>query len=277
MYDELPGGSKVGKERKGFIFEREPGTWYARVTLQNQFGKRRDLWRKADNKTHAKDLLKQLLRDLVETVKSALGKHALAPECLHVEINANELMQTPEIAKSTLGELRRLGVRIDMDDFGTGHSSLACLQQLPIDVLKIDRSFVANMERSRSFASLVHAVTTLGQNLGLTVVAEGIETAAQHEGQLVLQHAAGGAQFAGIAQPPAQQAGLAIGAAVAELGEVQDDQAQPSDMRRQVLDRIGVGQRHRGPAGPLLPIGKRQGLQDSRPVLFAKQRHRRDP
>jgi len=54
----------VARERKGFIFEREPGTWYARVTLQDQFVKRRDLWRKADNKTHAKDLLKQLLRDL---------------------------------------------------------------------------------------------------------------------------------------------------------------------------------------------------------------------
>ena len=85
-------------------------------------------------------------------------------------------MQNPAVASATLADLRSLGVKIAMDDFGTGHSSLTCLQELPIDVLKIDRSFIANMERSRSFAALVHAVTTLGQNLGLAAVAEGIET-----------------------------------------------------------------------------------------------------
>ena len=142
------------------------------------------IWQKtlgdlAPSKIHVNVSRKQLLRDLVEKVKATLSKHAIAPECLHLEVTENEIMQNPEVAKATLEELRRLGVKIDMDDFGTGHSSLACLQELPIDVLKIDRSFIANMERSRSFAALVHAVATLGLNLGLNVVAEGIESADQ--------------------------------------------------------------------------------------------------
>ena len=100
-----------------------------------------------------------------------------------------------------------------------------------------------------------------------------VEAAAQHERQLVLQDAAGGAQFAGVAEAAAQQAGLAIRPAVAELGEVEHDQAQPADMRRQVLDRIGVGKRHRGPGRPLLPVGERQRLEDGGAPLLAKQRH----
>ncbi len=155
------------------------GTWVLDRACRDFARWQRDLGAAAPSKIHVNVSRKQLLRDLVEKVRQALQKHAVAPECLHLEVTESEIMQNPEVAKATLGELRKLGVRVDMDDFGTGHSSLACLQELPIDVLKIDRSFVANMERSRSFAALVHAVTTLGQNLGMTVVAEGIETAEQ--------------------------------------------------------------------------------------------------
>lgn len=129
---------------------------------------------------HVKLSRRQLsLRDLSATVRAALTRHGVAPECLHLEFTESEIMQNPQVAKATFRELRQIGVKIDMDDFGTGHSSLACLQEFPIDYLKIDRAFIANMERSRSFAALVHAVTTLGHNLGLTTVAEGIETADQ--------------------------------------------------------------------------------------------------
>ena len=71
-----------------------------------------------------------------------------------------------------------------MDDFGTGYSSLACLHQFPIDVIKIDRSFITNIERGRDFAALVHAVAQLARNLNIQVVAEGVETADQ---ALILQ------------------------------------------------------------------------------------------
>lgn len=155
------------------------GTWVLDRACRDFSIWQRTLGDLAPSKIHVNVSRKQLLRDLVEKVKATLTKYAVAPECLHLEVTENEIMQNPEVAKATLEELRKLGVKIDMDDFGTGHSSLACLQELPIDVLKIDRSFIANMERSRSFAALVHAVATLGLNLGLSVVAEGIESADQ--------------------------------------------------------------------------------------------------
>ena len=155
------------------------GSWVLDRACRDFASWRRSLGAVAPSKIHVNVSRKQLLRDLVEKVKSALATHGIPPECLHLEVTESEIMQNPEVAKSTLEELRRMGVKIDMDDFGTGQSSLSCLQELPIDVLKIDRSFISNMERSRSFAALVHAVITLGQNLGLEVVAEGIETADQ--------------------------------------------------------------------------------------------------
>ncbi len=88
-------------------------------------------------------------------------------------------MENLAVAKATLTALRKLRVKIDMDDFGTGYSSLACLQELPIDILKIDRSFIENMERNRNCAAMVHAVANLSRSLGLAAVAEGIETAEQ--------------------------------------------------------------------------------------------------
>ena len=88
-------------------------------------------------------------------------------------------MQDPATIVQTLGELKKLGVKLDIDDFGTGHSSLSCLRDFPVDVLKIDRSFVENVDRDRSFAALLQAVVTLADNLGLMVVAEGVEDAEQ--------------------------------------------------------------------------------------------------
>jgi diguanylate cyclase (GGDEF)-like protein len=146
----------------------------------------RDLarWRRtfgdaANPRIHVNVSRKQLSKDLVARVRRTLEKHAVPPDCLHLEVTESEIMQNAEIARMVLQDIRQLGVKIDMDDFGTGHSSLACLQELPIDVLKIDRTFVVNMERRLSFAALVHAIITLGHNLGMVVVAEGIETSDQ--------------------------------------------------------------------------------------------------
>src|SRR5690606_12349400 len=106
----------------------------------------------------------------------------LDPERLVLEVTETALVRDPRQARGVLGELRTQGVRIAIDDFGTGYSSLSYLQQLPMDVLKIDRSFVADVTRpagpSLAFA---RTIVALGQSLGLRTVAEGIETATQHE------------------------------------------------------------------------------------------------
>ena len=120
-----------------------------------------------------------LLPNLVTDVEQTLAKHAVSAECLHLEVTESMIMHDPKTAIAVLSELRQLGVKIDIDDFGTGYSSLSCLHEFPIDVLKIDRTFIANLKRVRDFAALLHAVLTLADNLGLQVVAEGIEDADQ--------------------------------------------------------------------------------------------------
>jgi diguanylate cyclase (GGDEF)-like protein/PAS domain S-box-containing protein len=117
-----------------------------------------------------------LMANLPETIRGILQETGVPAENLHLEITESAVMRDPELATRVLRAIKEVGAKLDMDDFGTGHSSLACLHQFPIDVLKIDRSFVANIERGRDFAALVHAVTQLARNLGIVVVAEGIET-----------------------------------------------------------------------------------------------------
>jgi len=88
-------------------------------------------------------------------------------------------MKDAGTAIKMLHAIKALGLKLDMDDFGTGYSSLACLHEFPLDVLKIDRSFVMNIDRGRDFTALVHAMVQLARNLNISVVAEGIETAEQ--------------------------------------------------------------------------------------------------
>ncbi len=122
----------------------------------------------------------QLARaDLPETIRRVLANTGMSPGCLHLEVTETAVMKDVRSMTEMLRAIKAIGVKLDMDDFGTGHSSLACLHQFPIDVLKIDRSFVANMERSRDLTALVQAVTQLARNLEISVVAEGIETLEQ--------------------------------------------------------------------------------------------------
>ena len=88
-------------------------------------------------------------------------------------------MDDPRSAQSTLRKLRDLGIATSIDDYGTGYSSLAYIKQLAVNELKIDRTFVAGMEADRRNAAIVRSTIELGHNLGLTVVAEGVET--EHE------------------------------------------------------------------------------------------------
>jgi diguanylate cyclase (GGDEF)-like protein len=120
------------------------------------------------------------LRDagIVEDVRRALADSGLAPGRLVLEITESTMVADTELAAARLGALRELGVRIALDDFGTGYSSLGQLDRLPIDVLKMDRSFVRS-ENGLAASSVVAAIVALGRALGLEVVAEGIEEHAQ--------------------------------------------------------------------------------------------------
>ncbi len=116
---------------------------------------------------------------LVARVSRAIVEAGLRPEHLTLEITENILMSNLEGALGTLDELRRLGVHLAVDDFGTGYSSLSHLSRLPIDSLKIDRSFVRDLQRGSPESAVVSAIIQLGDTLSKRVVAEGIETEAQ--------------------------------------------------------------------------------------------------
>jgi len=116
--------------------------------------------------------------DLVEDVAAVLAATGLEPAALELEITESVVMDQSEIGVRSLRRLRDLGVRLVLDDFGTGYSSLAYLKHLPLDMLKIDRSFVLGLDEVAD-RSIVDAVIALAHGLGIGVVAEGIETRAQ--------------------------------------------------------------------------------------------------
>jgi diguanylate cyclase (GGDEF)-like protein/PAS domain S-box-containing protein len=116
---------------------------------------------------------------IVDEVSAALADAGLDPQSLVLEITETAIMEQLDAAIMILTALRRLGVRLALDDFGTGYSSLSYLQRLPVDILKIDRSFVAGVARSIEDSALARGILTLANTLGLETVAEGIETAEQ--------------------------------------------------------------------------------------------------
>ncbi len=113
--------------------------------------------------------------DLVADVRHALELSGLEPECLLIELTESTIMQNTEGNLTRLKELKALGVRLAIDDFGTGYSSLSYLHRFPIDILKIDRSFVSRLTESSEGPKLARAVVMLGETLGLETVAEGVE------------------------------------------------------------------------------------------------------
>lgn len=122
----------------------------------------------------------QLIRDdVVAAVTDALKASGLPGDRLKIELTESVIVENPKRAGAILERLKALDVTIAMDDFGTGYSSLAYLQKLPIDMLKIDRSFVSNMFETEDSYKIVTAILSLAANLGMETVAEGIETVAQ--------------------------------------------------------------------------------------------------
>ncbi len=125
--------------------------------------------------------------DFEHILSGALNAHSMAPQWLELELTESLLMKNMHDAKNKLELLKQIGVDIAIDDFGTGYSSLAYLQQLPIDVLKIDRAFVMVIRAVRSPAkgrdetAVIRSIAALANSLGLGLVAEGVETEIQRE------------------------------------------------------------------------------------------------
>jgi diguanylate cyclase (GGDEF)-like protein len=117
--------------------------------------------------------------DLAELVGATLDRSGLAAESLELEITERVLMQDTEANLETLRRIKSRGVRISVDDFGVGNSSLSYLRRFPFDEIKVDRSFVGALEHDPSAAAIVRATLSLGRNLGLISVAEGVESASQ--------------------------------------------------------------------------------------------------
>ena len=113
---------------------------------------------------------------LVENIAQLLEESNLPPRCLKLEITESVFSDNIEAAVKLLTQLRNLGVQLSIDDFGTGYSSLSYLQRFPIDTLKIDRSFVTQMMENEENLAIVRTIVALAQNLGMDVVAEGVET-----------------------------------------------------------------------------------------------------
>ena len=119
--------------------------------------------------------------DFVGLVERALRDGGARPQSLELELTESMLMRDMETAARRMLEIRELGVSIAIDDFGTGYSSLSYLRRLPVDALKIDQSFVAELGSSGSALPLIHTIVALAHNIGLNVVAEGVETREQME------------------------------------------------------------------------------------------------
>jgi diguanylate cyclase (GGDEF)-like protein len=118
--------------------------------------------------------------DFVNMVERTLMETGLDPTQLELELTESTLLGNLDSAETAMHRLRSLGVRLALDDFGTGYSSLLYLRRFPFDKLKIDRSFVLSIEKATDAAAIVHAIVSLGRGLGMTVTAEGVETAEQH-------------------------------------------------------------------------------------------------
>jgi EAL domain-containing protein (putative c-di-GMP-specific phosphodiesterase class I) len=119
--------------------------------------------------------------NLLDVVRSALQESGIQPAFLELELTESSVMRDAERSVLVLDALAQLGVRISVDDFGTGYSSLSYLRRLPLHKLKIDRSFIRDIESSRDDAEIIRAIVSMAHSLRLEVTAEGVETGAQYD------------------------------------------------------------------------------------------------
>src|SRR5438876_11115531 len=119
--------------------------------------------------------------ELSGQILGMLAAHGVPPRYVRLEMTEGALFENPEQARATLEALRNAGVLAALDDFGTGYSSLSYLHRFPLHALKIDRSFVSRMTTADDNSEIVRTIATLAHNLGMEVIAEGIETEEQHQ------------------------------------------------------------------------------------------------
>jgi EAL domain-containing protein (putative c-di-GMP-specific phosphodiesterase class I) len=171
-YGEIPPAQFVAlAERSGLIIEL--GTWVLRRACLD--GK---AWLDLTTAVNVSPL--QFRRsDFVEVVERTLDESGLDPARIELEVTESTMLGNVETARAAMLRLKALGVKLALDDFGTGYSSLQYLRRFPFDRLKIDHSFVRNIESTADAAAIVHAIVSLGRGLGMKVTAEGVETAEQ--------------------------------------------------------------------------------------------------
>ena len=184
---------------------------------------------------------------LAAFVAEALREHALEPQALTLEITESVLLDDADTVVTWLHQLKALGIRLAIDDFGTGYSSLSYLRFLPVDALKIDRAFVAEVETSEPERAVVRSIVSLSQVLGLQTVAEGIET----DGQLAELRAMGaqlgqGYLFAEPLTPAAMSAFVRHGMRSSARSRPTPARARPSrgDIRRRRDEKAVTGRQH---------------------------------
>ena len=170
------------------------------VSLWQQLGLWQPHWRMALNRT-ARDLRNPRL---VADLQAVLQAHGVAPSALELEITEGALLENSHEVIQRLNELQLLGVTLAIDDFGTNYSNLAYLRRLPVQVIKIDRSFVSGMLASESDRVLVETIVAMAHNLGHTLVAEGVETQGQCDALLALGCETGQGFLFGPALPAAE-------------------------------------------------------------------------
>jgi EAL domain-containing protein (putative c-di-GMP-specific phosphodiesterase class I) len=137
--------------------------------------------------------------DLVRRFTQIVSETGVSPAALQLEITEGAVLRDEDKIVATLAAIRHMGVEIALDDFGTGYSSLTYLKRFPVDVVKIDRSFVRDLDRDASDAAIVSTVIAMAENLRLKVIAEGVET----EGQLAFLREKNCHEFQGyLVSPP---------------------------------------------------------------------------
>ena len=173
VHGQVPPGTFVPLAEESGLMP-ELGEWVLRTVCREAAAWRRPL-RVAVNLSP----IQIIQGDLPSLVHSILIETGMSPERLELEVTESVLIKDMDRALRTLRRLKAFGIRIAMDDFGTGYSSLSYLQSFPFDKLKIDRSFVHNLDHNAHSRAIVRAVVGLGRALNLPVVAEGVESSAQ--------------------------------------------------------------------------------------------------
>jgi EAL domain-containing protein (putative c-di-GMP-specific phosphodiesterase class I) len=126
--------------------------------------------------------LRQLMDDnLLKDIKAALVDSGMAPNLLELEITESMVMQNPVRLIEVLTNIKKMGVRLAIDNFGTGYASLTQLRNFPIDTIKLDKSFIRNLPQDSKDKAITEAIIAMGKTLSLTVVTEGMETQAQKD------------------------------------------------------------------------------------------------